>query len=232
MSADQIKCELKKMADPKRAAVSHRFFKTGPGEYAQGDLFLGVTLPEQRKLARKFKDLEFLEMKKLLLSSWHEHRLVGLLILIDQYQRAQSRAKKNIFDFYCHHIDSVNNWDLVDLSAHKIIGDYLIDKDRKFIYQLAGFNNLWYRRISMIATLAFIRNNDFEDTLKLAKLLLEDEHDLIHKAAGWMLREVGKRDLLTAKKFLDQYHSEMPRTMLRYAIERFSSEERKHYLKK
>lgn len=232
MKAEQVKIELKKMTDRKRAAVSHRFFKTGPGEYGQGDLFLGVTVPDQRKIARKFTKLKYPEIKKLLLSSWHEHRLTGLLILIDQYEKADSADRKNIFNFYCRHLDSVNNWDLVDLSAPRIMGDYLIDQEREILYRLASSKNLWHRRISIVATLAFIRNNDFRDTLKITRMLLKDDQDLIHKAAGWMLREVAKRDLLTAKEFIDKYHSEMPRTMLRYALERLSSEERKYYLKR
>lgn len=220
------------MADPIRARASHRYFKTGPGEYGQGDCFLGVRVPNQRIIARQFVDLPLLEVEKLLNNRWHEYRLTGILILVNKYQRGTNEQKREIFTFYCDHLEAVNNWDLVDTSAHRIIGNYLKDKDRRFLYYLADSDNLWFRRSSIIATFAFIDDGDLQETIQLATRLLKDKHDLIHKAVGWAIREVGKKDPLTAKKFLDRYYSEMPRTMLRYALEKFSSAERQHYLKR
>jgi len=232
LKASIVKAELNKMADPIRARVSRRYFKTGPGEYGQGDCFLGVRVPSQRIIARQFVGLPLLEVEKLLKSRWHEYRLTGILILVNKYQIGTDEQKKEIFTFYSDHLEAVNNWDLVDVSAHKIIGNYLKDKDRRFLYYLADSDNLWFRRSSIIATFAFIDDGDLQETIQLATRLLKDKHDLIHKAVGWAIREVGKKDPLIAKKFLDRYHSEMPRTMLRYALEKFSSAERQHYLKR
>ncbi len=228
----QLKKELKKNSDPRQAKILRRFFKTGKGEYGEGDIFLGVKVPNQRKVAANFQNLSLKDLEKLLNSKVHEHRLTALLILIKRYERADKEERKKIFDFYLKNTKNINNWDLVDLSAPKIIGNYLLDKPRKILYELAKSNNLWERRIAIISTFTFIRNNEFDDTLKISKILLLDKHDLIRKAVGWMLREVGKKDQKTEEEFLKKYYSKMPRVMLRYAIERFEERKRKLYLSK
>lgn len=232
LSLIQLKKELKESSSSKQAKILQRFFKTGKGEYGEGDIFLGVKVPEQRKIAAKFQDLSLENLEKLLNSKIHEHRMTALFILINQYEKADERGKKKIVDFYFKNTKNINNWDLVDLSAPKIAGDYLLNKPRKILYELAKSNNLWERRIAIISTHTFIRDDKFDDTLKIAKILLKDQHDLIHKAVGWMLREVGKRDQKAEEEFLKKYYSKMPRTMLRYAIEKFSERKRKFYLKK
>lgn len=228
----QLKSELKKLASLKRAKVSLWFFKIGPGEYGEGDRFLGVNNPGMRKIAKQFPDLPLVELKKLLASAWHEERQTALFVLVGQYERGDEKSRRAIYKFYLAHTDRINNWDLVDLSAHKIVGEYLVRKDRDILYKLARSKNLWGRRIAIISTAAFIRRNDFSDTLKIAKILLRDEHDLIHKAVGWMLREVGKRDQAILENFLRKHYKTMPRTMLRYAIEKLSQNKRKLYLNK
>ncbi|MFA6306845.1 MAG: DNA alkylation repair protein [Patescibacteria group bacterium] len=228
----QLKNELNKLANKKQAENLQKFFKTGPGEYGAGDIFLGIKVPAQRIAAKKYPSLNFNDLQKLLNSKIHEHRLSALLILIGQYKKAESGAKKKFVDFYLRNTENVNNWDLVDLSCHYILGDYLLDKPRRILYQLAGSKNLWERRIAMISTFASIRNKEFGDTLKIAERLLNDQHDLIHKAAGWMLREAGKRDQAVLIGFLDKHYKAMPRTMLRYAIEKLSEKKRKYYLGK
>ncbi len=226
-----LKKDLLKAANPEKAKILQRFFKTGQGEYGEGDLFLGITVPEQRKIAKKYKELTFNEIQDLLNSKFHEHRLVSLLILIEKYKK--SKDKKQIFDFYLANTKNINNWDLVDLSCHKIIGDYLLDKDRAILYKLANSSALWEKRISIISTFAFINNKEYEDSFKIAEILLNDEHDLIHKAVGWMLREVGKRiSQEKEEEFLKKHYNKMPRTMLRYAIERFDERKKQFYLKK
>jgi 3-methyladenine DNA glycosylase AlkD len=228
MSASDVKKELQKYANPKQAKLLQGYFKTGKGQYGEGDIFLGLKVPQQRKVAAKF-DLSLVEIGKLLNSKIHEHRLVALFILIKKYQKTDE--KKKIFDFYLKHTKYVNNWDLVDLSAPKIVGDYLLDKSRSILYKLAKSKNLWERRISALATAAFIDNNDFDDALKIAEILLSDKHDLIHKAVGWMLREVGKRNRKTLEMFLNKYCRKMPRTMLRYSIERLDKKKKEFYMK-
>ena len=228
MKSEDVKEELKNLENPEQAKLLQGFFKTGPGQYGEGDIFLGIKVPVQRKVAKKFKDLELSEIQQLLDSKIHEHRLVGLLILVYKYEKSKN---KEIVDFYLSNTRNINNWDLVDLTAHKILGHYLLDKDRSILYDLAKSNDLWEKRISMIATAAFIRENDFNDTLKISEILLNDKHDLIHKAVGWMLREVGKKDQTIEEKFLKKYYKNMPRTMLRYAIERFEEKKRKAYLR-
>ncbi|NUM25282.1 MAG: DNA alkylation repair protein [Candidatus Buchananbacteria bacterium] len=222
--------ELSALADKKQAQVLQGFFKTGPGQYGEGDIFLGIKVPRTRLIAKKYLQLSLSEIQSLLNSSIHEYRLGALFILIAQYKVADDALKKKIFNFYLKNTRRINNWDLVDLSAPNIVGDYLLDRDRQVLYRLAGSKDLWGRRISIIATFAFIRNNDFNDTLKIAKTLIADPHDLIHKAVGWMLREVGKRELKVEEAFLNRYAAKMPRTMLRYAIEKFSDQKRKYYL--
>jgi len=223
--------ELEQWADPGQKEILQRFFKTAKGEYGEGDIFLGVKVPMQRKLADKYCAIELEELPKLLQSQIHECRFTALLLLIQHYAKGDMVKKSTIFNFYVDNLKYVNNWDLVDLSAPPIVGDYLQDKSRKLLYQWATSGRLWERRIAIVATLNFIKNNDFSDTLQLAKILLHDEHDLIHKAVGWMLREVGKRNLAIEESFLGQHYKEMPRTMLRSAIERLASDRRQFYLK-
>ena len=233
MKAVEVRKELKSMADPDKAAILQRFFKTGLGQYGEGDIFIGVMVPQSRKVAKKFSQLQLVEVKMLLYSSIHEERLVALLILVWRYSSALSsrEEKEEIVKFYLDNIKQVNNWDLVDLSAPNILGAHLIDRDRMLLYRLARSENVWERRIAILATYHFIRNGDFSDTLKIAEILLQDRHDLIHKAAGWMLREVGKRDVASEEAFLEKHRSVMPRTMLRYAIERLPESKRRRYKK-
>ncbi len=225
-----LKSDLQKLADPEKAEVLSRFFKTGKGQYGEGDVFLGIVVPKQRAVAKKYAELVLDEIRKLLSSKVHEHRLVALLILVDKYKKADKAGKGEIADFYLQHTSCINNWDHVDLTAPNILGEYLFDKDRSVLYPLARSGNLWERRISIMSTFAFIRKNDFADTLRIAEILLTDRHDLIHKAVGWMLREVGKRDLRVEEDFLNRHYRRMPRTMLRYATEKFDEKRRKFYL--
>jgi 3-methyladenine DNA glycosylase AlkD len=218
------------LADPGRAKIMQGFFKTGPGQYGEGDVFIGVTVPQSRQVAKRFGDLALGEIKDLLCSGVHEERLVALLILVQKYAKAPD--KEEIVKFYLDNIKRVNNWDLVDLSAPCILGAHLMDKDRKLLYRLVKSGNVWERRIAVVATYHFIRNNDFADTLKIAAMLLQDRHDLIHKAAGWMLREVGKRNTAIEEEFLVEHYKVMPRTMLRYAIERLPERKKRHYMMK
>ncbi|MBI4037868.1 DNA alkylation repair protein [Candidatus Curtissbacteria bacterium] len=196
------------------------FFKTGKGQYGEGDIFLGINVPTQRLIAKKYKDLDLKSLLKILRSKYHEFRLTSLLILVEKYKTSLGREKKEIVNLYLSCAKNINNWDLVDLSAPNILGDYFKDKDRSVLYALAKSNNLWEKRISIISTLAFIKTGDFADTLKISKALLGDTNDLIHKAVGWMLREVGKKNESTLLNFLDKNYKTMPRTSLRYAIER------------
>ena len=232
MNSQKVKKELNQLKNAKRAAISRRFFKTGKGEYGEGDRFLGIRMGGQRHVAKKYRNLNLRAIQSLLNSSVHEYRMVGLLILNEQFKKADQARQEEITDFYIRNAKRVNNWDLVDLSAPHILGGYLLERNRKILYRLAKSKNLWERRISIMATFTFIRENQFRDTLKIAKTLLGDEHDLIHKAVGWMLRELGKRDQAVEEKFLCQHYQTMPRTMLRYAIEKFSPNKRKFYLSK
>jgi 3-methyladenine DNA glycosylase AlkD len=232
--AADVRKELKSMADPDKVATLQRFFKTGPGQYGEGDIFIGVMVPHSRQVAKKFSQLPLAEVRTLLYSRIHEERLVALLILAQRYSSASSsREKEKIVKFYLDNIKQVNNWDLVDLSAPNILGAHLVDNRdrRRLLYRLAGSDNVWERRIAIVATHHFIRNGDFSDTLKIAVMLLQDRHDLIHKAAGWMLREVGKRDAAAEEAFLEKHCSVMPRMMLRYAIERLPKSKRHRYRK-
>ena len=223
--------ELRKYADKKKAKVLSRFFKTGPGDYAEGDIFLGVMVPFIRKVLKEFRELPLSDVIILLHSKFHEERLLALLILVHQFNKVDTKAKEKIYKAYLANTKFINNWDLVDLSASQIVGRFLIDKDRLILYKLAKSPLLWERRIAILATFAFIRLGDFGDVFCIVKLLLCDKEDLIHKACGWMLREVGKRDALAEEKFLLKYCEVMPRTMLRYAIEKFPLEKRKSFLK-
>ncbi len=226
----QLRKELNKLSDPIRAQHSKRYFKTGPREYGEGDIFLGINIPTQRNIAKKYYNLNFFEIKDLLKSKIHTERFIALLVLMDRYGKTKVEEKTKIFNFYLKSIKGVNNWDLVDISSPKIIGDYLFDKNKDILYQLAKSKNLWKRRISIISTQFFIKNNQFADTLEIALILLKDKEDLIHKAVGWMLREVGKKNQTIEEKFLKKYAPIMPRTMLRYAIEKFTPSKKNFYL--
>jgi 3-methyladenine DNA glycosylase AlkD len=231
MPLRNLRQSLRRHRNGEKAKILKGFFKTGPGEYAEGDIFLGVAVPVLRKLAREFKDIELMSAVELLRSSIHEERLLALLILILKYRGSNEKDKEKIYRIYLKNTGYINNWDLVDVTAKHIVGDYLRDKDRGVLYELAKSPLLWDRRIAILSTFHFIENHQFEDTLKIAELLLSDRHDLIHKAVGWMLREVGKRNLETEENFLKVHHKSMPRTMLRYAIEKFPEYKRRRYLK-
>ncbi len=222
--------DFKHLANPEKAKILARFFKTGKGEYGEGDKFLGIMTGTIRILARKYQDLSFPDLQKLLNGKYHEERTLAIMILVRQYEKGERVKKEEIFKFYLKNTKRINNWDLVDISAPQIVGEFLLETERDILYQLAKSENLWERRIAVMSTFAFIKNNDFADTLKIAEILLSDKHDLIHKAVGWMLREIGKRDQKIEEAFLKKYHKIMPRTMLRYAIEKFSKKKREFYL--
>lgn len=228
---ENIQEELKKAANPKTASFLQGYFKTSPGEYGEGDQFRGIKVPVIRKIVRKARALPMDEVVLLLHSPWHEDRLLALLVWVYQFERADEEGREKIYKTYLDQPVYINNWDLVDLSAPTIMGGYLYDNDRSILYKMARSNNLWDRRKAVMTTSYFIRNNDFEDTLSLAEILLHDSEDLIHKAVGWMLREIGKRDLEVEESFLIKHYKNMPRTMLRYAIEKFPEERRQDYLK-
>ncbi len=230
--AQHTKKRDEKLANPSKAKVLAGFFKTGKGEYGEGDLFLGLTVPQSRTIAKKFASLTFGSIRELLKSPYHEERLVALLMLAHNYQLGNEEEKERIYSFYLKNTKCINNWDLVDLSAEKIAGAFLLDKRKDILYKLARSENVWERRISIVCTYYFIKNRQFEDTMKISELLLDDKHDLIHKAVGWMLREVGKRNLQAEEEFLKKHCKRMPRTMLRYAIERFPENKRKFYIGK
>ena len=229
--AENLRKDLKKSSNKDKAKLLQRFFKTGKGEYAEGDIFLGISVPQQRKLAKKYSNLDILTLQSLLDSKIHEERLIALLILVENYKKSHEEQKYQISSFYLKNTKNINNWDLVDLSAPNILGNYLLEKPKDILFKLAQSSLLWEKRISIISSFAFIKNNQFDTTLKIAKILLNDSHDLIHKAVGWMLREIGKRSLQEEENFLRTSYKEMPRTMLRYAIEKFPEEKRQAYLK-
>jgi 3-methyladenine DNA glycosylase AlkD len=231
MVLKKIKAELRKYSSRKKAKTIQGFFKTGRGEYAEGDIFLGVSVPDIRRIACRYINLPVKHILVLLKSPIHEERLLALLIFVLRYAKGNSDEKKKIYNLYLTHTKHINNWDLVDLTADKIVGAFLDNKSKKPIYNLAYSNNLWERRIAIVSTFHFIKNNKFTPTLRISKLLLKDEHDLIHKAVGWMLREVGKRNRAVEERFLRQHYRIMPRTMLRYAIEHFPQKKRLSYLK-
>ena len=230
----KLQKDLRSFTNPEKAKILGRFFKTGKGEYGEGDKFLGIILPLQRSIVRKYwKEITFEEMKELVKSPLHEERLVSLLIAVDKFEKGNEKERKEIYDFYLSHTKFINNWDLVDLTAPRIIGVYLHDKEKEILTMLAKSKSLWEKRISILSTFYFIRQGDPSETLKIAGLLINDKHDLIHKAVGWMLREIGKRCGEKAEeKFLQKYYKTMPRTMLRYAIEKFDNKKRKYYLAK
>ncbi|HNT30388.1 MAG TPA: DNA alkylation repair protein [bacterium] len=224
---------LTSLSTPDNRMRTERYYKTDPGEYASHDIFLGVPNVKVREISQAYSDLKFEPLSQLFESKYHEVRLATIFILVNQYQRTKdNQTRETLYQFYLQHLDCVNNWDLVDLSADKIIGSYLLDKPnkRKILYRLAKSKNLWHRRVSIIATWAFIRKQHFSDTLLLCELLLADQEDLIHKACGWMLREVGKRDQALLEAFLKQHIRKIPRTTLRYAIEKFNESKRHFFL--
>jgi 3-methyladenine DNA glycosylase AlkD len=273
-----LRTELKKLADPKRAKLLQGYFKTGKGEYGEGDIFLGLTVPAARETAKKYVDLSFKDIKSLLASKFHEERLIALLILVQKFNKGDEKDQKEVYEFYLNNTDGINNWDLVDLSSHEIVGRYLLglthslnnssvpsgntslvfndksdlpaassclkdsrktvknqfceeSRPEKILIELAKSKNIWERRIACISTFEFIRNNRLDDSIRLAEMLVKDKHDLMHKAVGWMLREVGKKDLKMEIAFLDRHYKKMPRTMLRYAIEKFPKKLRLAYLR-
>ncbi len=231
MSLNELKKELESLADKKQAALLQRFFKTGKGEYAEGDIFLGIKVPVQRAVAKKYKDLPLKDVQELLNSKIHEHRLVALLIMMQRYDRAEEDARKEIFETYLKNTRNINNWDLIDLSSPSIVGNYLLNKPRNILYKLAKSKR--EKRIAMLATFELIANKETKDALAIAEILVHDKHDLIQKAVGWMLRELGKRvSQEEEEKFLRKHYKQMPRTMLRYAIERFDEKKKKEYMKK
>lgn len=236
MSDDQLECvraALRALASPERAVAAARYFKTGKGEYGEGDVFLGVSVPNVRKVAKRHRDLELASVERLLASVVHEERLVALLVLVHQFRRAagDSAAREAIFRLYLRRIDRINNWDLVDTSAPDIVGGYLHGQPKDILDELAASSHLWSRRVAMLACFHFIREGDATDALRLAERLVGDEDDLMHKAVGWMLREVGGRvGLEPLREFLTKHAATMPRTMLRYAIEKLPEAERQKWL--
>lgn len=247
----QLQKDLKKLANPQKAKIFGRFFKTGKGEYGEGDKFLGIMTGPLGELAKKYQEIPLSDVQKLLNGVYHEERSLGIQILLKQFKKGEEEKKKKIFDFYLKNTKRINNWDLVDISAPHIIGESVLQcvsesdgqavsesvpqkgkAGREILYKLARSENLWERRIAIMATFAFIRENDFADTLKISEILLSDKHDLIHKAVGWMLREIGKRNQKAEEAFLNKFVTRMPRTMLRYAIEKFPEEKRQEYLGK
>lgn len=248
---DNLQNDLQKLAHPGKAKIFGRFFKTGKGEYGEGDKFLGIMTGPLGELARKYQDLSFSDLQKLLNGTFHEERTLAVMILVRQYEKGEKVKKGEIFKFYLKNTKKINNWDLVDISAPHIVGESMIQAvgrsdgqtvgasggqnvrtRREILYKLAKSENLWERRIAIMATFAFIRNSDYSDTLRISEMLLSDKHDLIHKAVGWMLREIGKRNNGVEEAFLEKFVTRMPRTMLRYAIEKFPEEKRLEYLRR
>ena len=223
---------LRNLADRNVAKASQRFIKTGKGEYGEGDKFIGVRVPTIRAIAKQHKDLSVAKVTTILHSPYHEERLLALIMLVNLFEKGSTETRVEIYKNYLANTKYINGWDLVDSSAHQIVGGYLLDKKRSKLDTLSRSSMLWERRISIIATYHFIKQDQFDDTLRIAKKLLSDNEDLIHKAVGWMLREVGNRNRSVEVTFLDKYHQQMPRTMLRYAIEKFDKKQRQHYLQR
>ena len=233
--ASDVLKELEYLKNSEKIKVFKRFFKTNEGEYGYGDMFWGISVPQVREISKRyFRDISFDEIKVLINHRIHEVRLTGYLILTYQYEKSDNEKRKDIFDFYLNNLSGCNNWDLVDLSCYKIVGEYVLrnKEKRKILYKLSKSKNLWQQRISIVSTYPMIKRKEFEDTLNISKLLLFHKHDLIHKAVGWMLREVGKQDMNVLRKFLNENINTIPRTTLRYSIERMNESERKGYLLK
>jgi 3-methyladenine DNA glycosylase AlkD len=229
---NDVKKDILNIADSGRIEILQRFFKTKAGEYGHGDIFVGAYVPNIRRIAKKYSKLYVEDINELLYSKIHEERLCALLILVEQFEKGSEVEKKKVLNFYIKNVRQANNWDLVDLSAPKIVGEYLQDKAKDILYKFSESKNLWEKRVSIISTFSFIKSGSFEDCLKISKILLEDKHDLIQKAVGWMLREVGKRKAAVLEDFLTKNHRKMSRTTLRYAIEKFPEEKRQFWLKK
>ncbi len=224
--------DLKNLSNAEKAKILSGFFKTGKGQYGEGDIFLGISVPQSREIAKKYNAIDFITIKKLLESKVHEHRLVALIILVERFKKADDINRKEIFQFYLKNKSHVNNWDLVDLSADKIVGEYLYDKNKALLYKLAKSKNLWEKRMAIVSTFAFNKKGKLDETFRISELLLNDKHDLIHKACGWMLREAGKKNKNKEEVFLKKHYKKMPRTMLRYAIERFDKQKKEFYMRK
>ena len=231
MTVAALKRELKSLAEPHRAEVLHRFFQTQKGGYGEGDQFLGVTVPDQRKIAKQFDTLNLPDLEKLLQSPIHEHRLTSLFIIVRQFERGHEKQRNQLIALYKKNLRYVNNWDLVDSSAPYLLWVHLWCKSKKVLYKYAKSPNIWRRRVGILSTFGFIKQGEYKDSLAIIKILLNDRHDLIHKASGWMLREIGKRDKEVLVNFLNKHCETMPRTMLRYAIEKFNDRERIYYMK-
>jgi len=234
MLSKKIEKEIYSLRDRNKSQIFSRFFKTQKGEYSEGDLFLGISVPESRKIIKKYYDnIEYQNLEYLINHKYHEIRFIGLNILVLKYAKENNKfEKEKIVNFYLSNLKGVNNWDLVDSTAYKILGAHLIDKDKLILYNFAESKNLWENRISIISTFYFIKNNKFKDTISISQILLPHPHDLIHKAVGWMLREIGKKDKTILLNFLDNNYLKMPRTMLRYAIEKLTLDEKNYYIKK
>jgi 3-methyladenine DNA glycosylase AlkD len=231
LSANEIRKKIRKLGSPERAEGAQRYFKTGPGEYGEGDIFLGLNAQEMKMVAKEYRAISFDEVLNLLQSAIHEERAIALLILVQAFAKGDDATKQQIYELYLQQTQFINNWDLVDCSAAQIVGAFLLNQNKKPLYTLAKSKSLWERRISIISTFHFIRRQEFSETLKIARMLLTDKEDLIHKAVGWMLREVGKRNLEVEERFLIEHYEKMPRTMLRYAIEKFPEARRQMYLR-
>ncbi|MFI3263192.1 MAG: DNA alkylation repair protein [Rikenellaceae bacterium] len=232
MKYETIKEQLLSLGSPEKAQLQQRFFKCGKGGYAESDKFLGITVPETRSVAKLLGAVELYEIWKLLQDEYHECRMLALFVLVERYKRGNEELKDEIYKGCLTNIKYINNWDLIDVNCPKIIGAHLLNRNRELLYRLAQSKELWEQRIAIVSTLQFIRNNDFSDTIAISELLLHHPHDLIQKAVGWMLREVGKRDILLLIDFLDKHHKTMPRTMLRYSIEKLTPMERAYYMKR
>ncbi|MDR2138319.1 MAG: DNA alkylation repair protein [Tannerella sp.] len=232
MTAETIVKEIQAVANPEKAEFLRRFFKTGPGQYGEGDCFLGIVVPVTRRIAKTHIQTPLQEIKKLLQNPYHEIRLCALLILTERNKKATEKERETIYHFYLQHTNCINNWDLVDLTSPEIVGKYLLNKDHKILYELAGKPHLWEQRIAVVSTLTFIRHGEFVDTFALTEKLITHPHDLIHKACGWMLREVGKQDKNALTCFLENFVHHLPRTALRYAIEHYSPEKRRYFMQK
>jgi 3-methyladenine DNA glycosylase AlkD len=231
LSAKEIRKKIRTLGSPERAEVAQRYFKTGPGEYGEGDIFLGLNAQEMKTVAKEYRAISLDEVLHLLQSAIHEERAIALLILVQAFAKGDDATKQQIYKLYLQQTQFINNWDLVDCSAAQIVGAFLMNQNKKPLYTLAKSKSLWERRISIISTFHFIRRQEFSETLKIARMLLTDNEDLIHKAVGWMLREVGKRNLEVEERFLIEHYEKMPRTMLRYAIEKFPEARRQMYLR-
>lgn len=234
---NELISELQAIATPERAKASAWFFKTGKGQYGEGDVFIGISTPDLRAICKKYNSLSLDELQVLLNGPIHEYRMAALMILVNQMKKAKGDAQKSIYDFYLKNTRQINNWDLVDASARDIVGYYLYDKDRQILYDMARTDHLWTQRIAIIASWYFINKNQYEDTFRIAEILLSHKHDLIHKAVGWMLREIWKREEASGKEakqvenFLERNISKMPRTALRYSIEKMTEERRTYFMK-